>query len=161
MHSASQPSIYGLPMNGGTHLHFATPSSSMQIAFFPQGISKQGSGTWGGGARNEQFFSDIPVLSFFTINRVAVVLMFLTCTALIRISNGVSRTIARRYPVRVAFGSWSTRIRITLVGLWHATSDRIRTFDISWQTGAFRKTVVQNRALSVRSAGRWLARVGR
>jgi len=43
MHSASQPSIYGLPTNGGTHVHLAMPSIAVQIAFLPQGDNKQGS----------------------------------------------------------------------------------------------------------------------
>jgi len=32
-----------LPTNGGMHVHLAIPSTAVQMAFLPQGDSKQGS----------------------------------------------------------------------------------------------------------------------
>lgn len=82
-----------------------------------------------------------------------------TCTALVRIANGVRGAVARRHSVRVARRTKPTSIRTALIRLGRASSDSVGSLDVPRQTGTLRETVDEDCALSVGSAGGRFARV--
>lgn len=73
-----------------------------------------------------------------------------TCT--VRVPDGSLRAVAGRLSASVAFRTLATRIRVARVSSFDTTTNSVGAFKVSWQTGAFRKAVVEYGALSVGSA---------